>query len=67
VELANGNRVWAAGRYASFSRTQLTRVTVPPGLGEHTREVLESVGYGDAEINALLAVGTIMQGGPFVV
>jgi crotonobetainyl-CoA:carnitine CoA-transferase CaiB-like acyl-CoA transferase len=28
-----------------------------PRLGEHTREVLAEIGYGDAEIEAMLAAG----------
>ena len=67
IHLKKGNRIWAAGRYASFSRTELTRVTVPPGLGEHTREVLAAVGYGEAEMSALLASGVVVQGGPFAI
>ena len=67
IRLANGKRVWAAGRYASFSRTQVTRVTVPPGLGEHTREILGTVGYGESELDEMIAAGIVKQGGPFAV
>jgi hypothetical protein len=35
-----------------------------PGLGEHTREVLEELGLTSAEIEALAAAGTISLGGP---
>ncbi len=34
-----------------------------PGLGEHTREVLAEAGYSAAEIEAMLAEGTVMSGG----
>jgi crotonobetainyl-CoA:carnitine CoA-transferase CaiB-like acyl-CoA transferase len=30
-----------------------------PALGEHTRDVLKSIGYGDAQINAALASKTV--------
>ena len=30
---------------------------LPPHLGEHTREVLREAGYGDAEVDALVARG----------
>lgn len=33
--------------------------THAPRTGEHTREVLAEAGYGDAEINALLATGAV--------
>jgi crotonobetainyl-CoA:carnitine CoA-transferase CaiB-like acyl-CoA transferase len=33
--------------------------TAPPLLGEHAREVLDGLGYEEAEIAALAAAGTI--------
>jgi crotonobetainyl-CoA:carnitine CoA-transferase CaiB-like acyl-CoA transferase len=38
-------------------RPETTRV--PPGAGEHTREVLSELGYGDEQIEALVANGTV--------
>ena len=35
---------------------------MPPELGEHSTEVLREAGYGDAEIDELLASGVVMQG-----
>jgi len=35
--------------------------SLPPHLGEHTREVLQAAGVCDDEINALIAAGTIYQ------
>jgi hypothetical protein len=31
----------------------------PPRLGEHSRELLSSAGYGDQEIDGLLARGVV--------
>jgi crotonobetainyl-CoA:carnitine CoA-transferase CaiB-like acyl-CoA transferase len=36
-------------------------VTMPPRLGEHTRELLEDAGYGAEEIEALLGSGAAVQ------
>ena len=40
----------------------MTLRCVAPGLGEHTRKVLQETGLGDAEIDALLAENVVMQG-----
>ena len=34
---------------------------LPPMLGEHTREVLGAAGLDDAEIDGLIAAGTVVQ------
>jgi crotonobetainyl-CoA:carnitine CoA-transferase CaiB-like acyl-CoA transferase len=46
-----------------FSATP-TSVTRPaPLLGQHTREVLAENGYGDSEIDALIAEGVVEAAG----
>jgi crotonobetainyl-CoA:carnitine CoA-transferase CaiB-like acyl-CoA transferase len=35
---------------------------MPPELGEHSTEILREAGYGDAEIDELLASGVVAQG-----
>ena len=37
---------------------------MPPELGEHSVEILREAGYGTAEIEALLASRTVVQGTP---
>jgi crotonobetainyl-CoA:carnitine CoA-transferase CaiB-like acyl-CoA transferase len=42
---------------AAYSRTPADIRRVPPRLGEHSVEILREAGYGDAEIQAMLACG----------
>jgi formyl-CoA transferase len=42
-----------------LDRTPLDRYAAPPRLGEHTREVLKELGYGDGEITAFEQAGTV--------
>jgi crotonobetainyl-CoA:carnitine CoA-transferase CaiB-like acyl-CoA transferase len=45
-----------------FSRSSDVGVAgLPPMLGEHTREVLGAAGLDDAEIDGLIAAGTVIQ------
>jgi crotonobetainyl-CoA:carnitine CoA-transferase CaiB-like acyl-CoA transferase len=54
------------GRYFCFSRSQLHRVLAPPGVGEHTADVLAEVGYDDERIAELAAAGIVRLGTPMV-
>jgi crotonobetainyl-CoA:carnitine CoA-transferase CaiB-like acyl-CoA transferase len=64
ITMADGSTVWAAGRYCAFSRTPLTGHGRPPGLGEHTREILLEAGLAETAIDRLLAEGVAVQGKP---
>jgi len=58
---------YAAGRFARLSRTEKAGVLDPPGLGEHSREVLAEAGLGDDEIETLIDDGVVVAGEPFVI
>jgi crotonobetainyl-CoA:carnitine CoA-transferase CaiB-like acyl-CoA transferase len=67
LHMQDGTPFYSAGRYASFSRTQESRVFTPPGIGEHSTEVLAEAGVAEAEIEALIDAGAVRQGQPFQV
>src|SRR5205823_6227784 len=63
--MQDGTPFYVTNRYARLSRTQEQTVFVAPGIGEHSREVLEEAGVPAADIEALLAAGAVTQGQPF--
>lgn len=60
----DGRTTYLPGRYAQFSRTQEKRVLIPPGLGEHSAELLREAGVPAAVIERMFAAGTLAQQGP---
>ena len=66
LERGESPPVLAPGRYARFSRTEQRAVLTPPGVGEHTSEVLAEAGLGAAEIAELVESGAVRQGTPIV-
>lgn len=52
------------GRLAVFSRTQRTDVLGPPGLGQHSRDVLEGFGASSEDIESLIRDGVVIEGSP---
>ncbi|EGF89649.1 coA-transferase family III family protein [Asticcacaulis biprosthecium C19] len=54
-------RVKVPGFPIKFSKTPSTIERGAPRIGEHSREVLKSLGKSDAEIDALLSSGAIRQ------
>ncbi len=47
------------GLPVAFSRLTGGITSAPPRSGEHSREILEGIGYSAAEIEALTAAGVI--------
>jgi crotonobetainyl-CoA:carnitine CoA-transferase CaiB-like acyl-CoA transferase len=46
----------------SFDRERSTHASAPPLVGEHTREILLELGYGDEEIADLTVLGIVREG-----
>jgi crotonobetainyl-CoA:carnitine CoA-transferase CaiB-like acyl-CoA transferase len=64
IQAADGGGFFSVpGRHAAFSRTPRFGPLRPPGIGQHTREVLEAAGLTPDEIDAALADGLITTGG----
>jgi crotonobetainyl-CoA:carnitine CoA-transferase CaiB-like acyl-CoA transferase len=59
---SDGRAYVTAGRLASFSRTPRQGTLVAPGVGQHTRSILQSVGVGSAELDELLARNIAVEG-----
>ncbi|MGQ3018386.1 CaiB/BaiF CoA transferase family protein [Phenylobacterium sp.] len=57
VENAQGGFGDSPAAPAQFPGVDLSRRPPPPGLGQHTREVLAELGYGPEAINAMLEAG----------
>jgi len=52
--------VQTIGAAVKFSSTPSGVASGAPVFGQHTREVLMEYGYGDAEIDALVASGVVV-------
>lgn len=66
VELPDGYRYMSLGRLATFDRTTVAGPLRPPGLGEHTRQVLAAAGVTEDEVDVLLREGLAAQGEPML-
>ena len=65
LHMEDGSPFYSTGRYARFSRTQEAKVFTPPGVGEHSAQILQEAGVEEAEIQALVDAGSVRQGQPF--
>ncbi|WP_236794764.1 CaiB/BaiF CoA-transferase family protein [Amycolatopsis sp. GM8] len=64
MDTADGKHIFVPGRYTRFSRSQHDRVLTPPGVGEHSTDVLREAGFSEEEITALLDANVVRQGIP---
>jgi crotonobetainyl-CoA:carnitine CoA-transferase CaiB-like acyl-CoA transferase len=65
--LANGERVvHLPGRYARFSRTEAGALRRPPGVGEHSRELLLDAGVAIDLLDRAVAGGAVATGDPLL-
>jgi crotonobetainyl-CoA:carnitine CoA-transferase CaiB-like acyl-CoA transferase len=62
-----GGELHAAGRMARFSRTQREEALVPPGIGEHSEQILEELGMPPADIKRVISEGIVRAGDPMVI
>ncbi|HEV3312881.1 MAG TPA: CoA transferase [Chloroflexota bacterium] len=59
---AEGGYVTGTGTYATFSQAARRGFKFAPGVGEHTRKILESAGLNGDEIQRLMDDGIVVQG-----
>ena len=60
----NGRPYFATGRLARFSRSERSGAIGPPGLGEHSIEILQDAGIERARIDDLRTRAAVVTGGP---
>ncbi len=61
----NGTPYVVPHAFAQFGRSGCTAIADAPGLGEHSRALLADAGLSAVEIDALVAAGVVVEGGPF--
>ncbi|MGM7679409.1 CoA transferase [Microbacterium sp. A94] len=55
---------FAPGALVDFDRTMVPRLSITPGIGEHSVELLRESGVPEVQIDALLETEAVVQGGP---
>jgi crotonobetainyl-CoA:carnitine CoA-transferase CaiB-like acyl-CoA transferase len=55
VKKRDGSMLNVVGQPVGLSRTKSSIVAPPPGMGQHTDEVLKELGFSKKEISALRA------------
>jgi crotonobetainyl-CoA:carnitine CoA-transferase CaiB-like acyl-CoA transferase len=67
INTGAGSDLHVSGRMASFSRTQRCDALVPPGVGEHSLEVLTEAGLPEQEILSLIGADVVRSGQPMAI
>ena len=60
----DGSVIATPGRCTTFSRTQRHSPMTPPGIGEHTEDVLREAGISTSDVGQALAAGVVVAGRP---
>lgn len=63
-ESVDGRTYYLPGRFARFSRTEREDTLRTPGIGEHSRELLQEAGLSPEAIDAAIASGVVVDGDP---
>jgi crotonobetainyl-CoA:carnitine CoA-transferase CaiB-like acyl-CoA transferase len=67
ISAGTGSDLHVSGRMASFSRTQRGDALVPPGVGEHSLEILTEAGLPEQAILSLIEAGVVRSGQPMTI
>jgi crotonobetainyl-CoA:carnitine CoA-transferase CaiB-like acyl-CoA transferase len=67
ISTGTGSDLHVSGRMASFSRTQRGDALVPPGVGEHSLEILTEAGLAEQEILGLIEADVVRSGQPMTI
>ena len=59
TQLPDGGQIDAAALPIEFDGKKAGKRHNPPAIGEHTRAVLRTLGYGEPQIDAMLAAGSV--------
>jgi crotonobetainyl-CoA:carnitine CoA-transferase CaiB-like acyl-CoA transferase len=67
IGTGRGDQLYAAGRMALFSRTQRSDALAPPGVGEHSVQILADAGLSEQRIAFLVDHAVVRAGEPMAI